>query len=95
VRYRSALTALAAQLERFGDAWREAPSGERSYPELVDRAADVGPDGYRFASDGQRALALTLAELLAEAGDRSATSDTPADRGSPRPEPVSRIVPGD
>jgi predicted acylesterase/phospholipase RssA len=95
VRYRSALTALAAQLERFGDAWREAPSGERSYPELVDRAADVGPDGYRFASDGQRALALTLAELLAEAGDRSATSDTPVDRGSPRPEPVSRIVPGD
>jgi hypothetical protein len=36
-----------------------------------------------------------LAELLAEAGDRSETSDTPVDRGSPRPEPVSRIVPGD
>jgi predicted acylesterase/phospholipase RssA len=95
VRYRSALTALAAQLERFGSAWRARPEGERSYPELVDRAADVGPDGYRFVSDGQRALALTLAELLAEAGDRSETSDTPVHRGSPRPEPVSRIVPGE
>lgn len=95
VRYRSALTALAAQLERFGDAWRATPAGERSYPELVDRAGDVGPDGYRFGSDGQRALALTLAELLAEAGDRSSTSDSPVDRGSPRPQPVSRIVPGE
>lgn len=95
VRYRSALTALAEQLERFGSAWRATPHGERSYPELVDRADDVGPDGYRFVSDGQRALAMTLAELLAEAGDRSGTSDTPVDRGSPRPEPVSRIVPGD
>ena len=43
----------------------------------------------------QRALALTLTELLAEAGDRSETAETPVDRGSPRPEPVSRIVPGD
>ncbi|HEX6725524.1 MAG TPA: hypothetical protein VF073_09825 [Gaiella sp.] len=95
VRYRSALTALAVQLERFGDAWRATPAGERSYPELVDRADDDGPDGYRFESDGQRALALSLAELLAEAGDRSSTSDSPVDRGSPRPQPVSRIVPGE
>jgi len=95
VRYRSTLTALAEQLERFGTAWRETPEGERSYAELVDRPDDVGPDGYRFVSDGQRALALSLAGLLAEAGDRSETSDTPVDRGSPRPEPVSRIVPGD
>ena len=95
VRYRSALTALAEQLERFGSAWRARPEGERSYPELVDRADDVGPDGYRLVSDGQRALALSLAELLAEAGDRSETSDTPVDRGSPRPEPVARIVPGE
>ncbi len=95
VRYRSALTALAQQLEQFGSAWGATPEGERSYPELVDRADDVGPDGYRFVSDGQRALALSLAELLAEAGDRSETSDTPVGRGSPRPEPVSRIVPGE
>jgi predicted acylesterase/phospholipase RssA len=95
VRYRSALTALAEQLERFGSAWRATPGEERSYPELVDRAADVGPDGYRFVSDGQRALARTLAELLAEAGDRSESSETPVDRGSPRPQPVSRIVPGE
>ena len=95
VRYRSALTALAEQLERFGSAWRESPDEERSYRELVDRARDVGPDGYRFVSDGQRALALTLAELLAEAGERSETSDTAVDRGSPRPQPVSRIVPGE
>ena len=80
VRYRSSLTALAEQLERFGSAWRGTPDGERSYPELVDRADDVGPDGYRFVSDGQRALALTLAELLAEAGDGSETSGTPVDR---------------
>jgi hypothetical protein len=95
VRYRSALTALAEQLERFGGAWRATPDDERSYPELVDRPSDVGPSGYRFVSDGQRALALSLAELLAEAGDRAATSDSPVDRGSPRPEPVARIVPRD
>jgi predicted acylesterase/phospholipase RssA len=95
VRYRSALAALAEQLERFGRAWRSPTEGERSYRELVDRGADVGPAGYRFASEGQRALALALADLLAEAGARSETADTPVDRGSPRPEPVSRIVPGD
>ncbi len=95
VRYRSALTALAGQLERFGDAWRATPDDERSYPELVDRPSDVGPTGYRFVSDGQRALAHSLSELLAEAGDRAASSDTPVDRGSPRPEPVARIVPRD
>ena len=94
VRYRSALAALAGQLERFGEAWRATPDGERSYRELVDRSDDVGPAGYRFVSEGQRALALTLTDLLAEAGDRSEASDTPVDRGSPRPEPVSRIVPG-
>ena len=95
VRYRSALAALAKQLERFGRAWRSTPEGERSYRELVERGDDVGPAGYRFASESQRALALALAELLAEAGDRSETAETPVDRGSPRPEPVSRIVPGD
>jgi predicted acylesterase/phospholipase RssA len=95
VRYRSALAALAEQLERFGDAWRETPHDERSYRELLDRPGDVGPSGYRFVSDGQRALALSLAELLAEAGARAAGSDSPLDRGSPRPEPVSRIVPRD
>ncbi|HET6601789.1 MAG TPA: hypothetical protein VFG57_07460, partial [Gaiella sp.] len=95
VRYRSALAALAGQLERFGEAWRATPDGERSYRELVDRGVDVGPSGYRFVADGQRALALNLTDLLAEAGDRSETSDTPIGRGSPRPEPVSRIVPGE
>jgi len=95
VRYRSALASVAEQLERFGMAWRATPDGERSYPELVDRSSDVGPDGYRFESDGQRALALTLSKLLAETGDRSATSDTPVDEGSPRPLPVARIVPGE
>jgi len=95
VRYRSTLTALAEQLERFGRAWRAAPEDERSYRELVDRGNDVGPAGYRFTSDGQRALALTLTELLAEAGDRAETSDTPVDRDTPRPPPVARIVPGE
>jgi hypothetical protein len=55
----------------------------------------VGPAGYRFSSDGQRALALALTRLLAEAGERSKEAETPVDRGSPRPEPVARIVPGD
>ena len=95
VRYRSTLTALAAQLEELGRAWRTPPDGGRSYAELVDRPDDVGPAGYRFASDGQRALALALTHLLAEAGERSEESETPVDRGSPRPEPVARIVPGD
>lgn len=95
VRYRSALTALAEQAERFGRAWRASPAGERSYPELVDRGHEAGPAGYRLTSDGQRALALALSQLLAEAGERSQSADAPVDRGSPRPQPVSRIVPGD
>ena len=95
VRYRSALTALAGQLERFGEAWRTTVEGDRSYRELVDRGGDVGPAGYRLASDGQRALALALTELLAEVGERSQDAEVGVDRGSPRPEPVARIVPGD
>ena len=95
VRYRSTLAALAEQLERFGQAWRSTPDDERSYAELVDRGNDVGPGGYRFASDAQRALAASLSELLAGAGERSEAAETPIDRGSPRPEPVARIVPGD
>ena len=55
----------------------------------------MGPAGYRFASEEQRALALTLTELLAAAGSRSADAEAPLDRGSPRPEAVARIVPGD
>ncbi len=95
VRYRSTVAALAEQLERFGRAWRSDPVGERSYRELVDRGGEVGPAGYRLASDAQRALALAITELLAEAGERSEEADTPLDRGAPRPEPVARIVPGD
>lgn len=95
VRYRSTLTALAEQLEPFSRAWRATPEGERSYRELVDRGSDVGPAGYRFTSDGQRALAATLTELLAEVGERSDTSETPVDRDTPRPPPVARIVPGE
>jgi predicted acylesterase/phospholipase RssA len=95
VRYRSALAALAAQLEELSSAWRWTPPGDRSYAELVDRPDDVGPAGYRFTSGGQRALALALTQLLVEAGERSEESATPIDRGSPRPEPVARIVPGD
>ncbi len=95
VRYRSTLTALTEQLEALGRAWRAEADGERSYRELVDRGDDVGPSGYRFASDAQRALALALTGLLAEAGERSEEAETGVDRGSPRPEPVARIVPGD
>jgi hypothetical protein len=94
VRFRSSLAALAEQLERFGHAWRATPEAERSYRELAERGDDVGPAGYRF-SQGQRAVALVLADLLAEAGDRSETTEAPVDEGSPRPQPVSRVVPGD
>ena len=45
VRYRSALAALAEQLELLGRAWRETPDEGRSYRELVDRGEDVGPSG--------------------------------------------------
>ncbi len=95
VRYRSALAALAEQLERLARAWHETPEGERAYRELAARGDEVGPAGYRFVSDGQRALALALTELLAEAGDRSERAETPVDRRSPRPRPVARIVPDD
>jgi predicted acylesterase/phospholipase RssA len=95
VRYRSALTAIAAQLEQFERAWRSHSDGERSYAELVDRPADVGPAGYRLASAEQRALVLALTELLVAAGARSELGPGDVALGSPRPEPVARIVPSD
>jgi len=95
VRYRSALAAIAGQLEQFGHAWRETPVGERSYRELVDRGDDVGPAGYRLASGDHRALALALSELLAEVGDRAEHGPGDVGDGAPRPTPVARIVPGD
>ena len=93
VRYRSALAALAEQLELFGRAWRDTPAEGRSYRELVDRGEDAGPAGYRLTSDAQRALALSLTELLAEVGGRSEVAEGGVDRGAPRPQPVARIVP--
>ena len=95
VRYRSALAALTELLEEFGAAWNATPEGERSYRELVQRSEDVGPAGYRLTSEAQRALALALTELLAEAGTRAGDDEASVTRGAPRPEPVARIVPGD
>jgi len=95
VRYRSALAAIAAQLEQLERAWRAHADGERSYAELVDRPDNVGPAGYRLASAEQRALILALTELLAAAGARSELGPGDVALGSPRPEPVARIVPSD
>jgi hypothetical protein len=95
VRYRSALAALAEQLEAFGIAWRHDFGIERSYRELLERSDDEGPAGYRFTSEAQRQLALGLSDLLAEAGERAAQGPGSVGRGAPRPEPVSRIVPAD
>ena len=95
VRYRSAVAALATQLEQFAHAWQSQVDGERSYPELVDRPDDVGPAGYRLASEEQRALVRSLTALLAEAGALAEGGPGDAARGAPRPEPVARIVPPD
>jgi hypothetical protein len=95
VRYRSALAAIAAQLEQFERAWRTDSADERSYAELVDRPADVGPAGYRLTSAEQRALVVALTELLVAAGDRSELGPGDVALGSPRPEPIARIVPSD
>ena len=95
VRYRSALAALGELLEGFGAAWASTPEGERTYRELAERADDEGPAGYRFDSDVQRQLSLVLTELLADAGGRSAAEPGRLARGSPRPAPAARIVPGD
>jgi hypothetical protein len=95
VRYRSAVTALAGQLEQFAHAWQTETGGERSYRELLDRPDDVGPAGYRLSSDEQRALLLVLTELLVAAGERAEQGPGDVARGSPRPEPVARIVPAD
>jgi predicted acylesterase/phospholipase RssA len=94
VRYRSALAALADLLEQLAAAWHEDPEGERSYRELVERAEDAGPAGYRFTSEAQRQLALALTELLTEAGALAERGPGSVARGAPRPEPVARIVPG-
>jgi predicted acylesterase/phospholipase RssA len=95
VRYRSAVAAIAAQLEQFNRAWDASPDGERSYKDLLDRPDDVGPAGYRVSSDAQRALVLAVTELLAAAGERAEQGPGDVARGSPRPEPVARIVPAD
>jgi len=95
VRYRSAIAAIAAQLEQFERAWQTHGDDERSYAELVDRPDDVGPAGYRLTSAEQRALLLALTELLAAAGARSEAGPGDVALGSPRPEPVARIVPSD
>lgn len=95
VRYRSALAALSVLLESLAVAWRAEPEGERSYRELAERSAGVGPAGYRFDSAAQRRLALAVSELLAETGERSAAEPGRLRRRSPRPEPIARIVPDD
>lgn len=95
VRYRSALAALAEQLEAFAVAWRHDFGTERSYRELLERGDDEGPAGYRFTSEAQRRLALGLSELLAETGERAERGPGSVGRGAPRPQPVSRIVPAD
>ncbi len=93
VRYRSALAALTELLEQLTAAWREDPEGERTYRELAERSDDVGPSGYRFTSEAQRQLALTLTELLADVGERAERGPGSVTRGAPRPESVARIVP--
>jgi hypothetical protein len=95
VRYRSTLAAIAAQLEEFERAWRTHAPDERSYAELVDRPAEVGPSGYRLVSAEQRALVVALTELLVAVGARSEAGPGDVAVGSPRPEPVARIVPSD
>lgn len=95
VRYRSALAALADQLDAFGAAWRHDFGTERSYRELLERGDGEGPAGYRFTSEAQRRLALGLSDLLAEAGERAERGPGSVGHGTPRPEPVSRIVPAD
>jgi predicted acylesterase/phospholipase RssA len=95
VRYRSALAAIAEQLEQLTRAWGTHAEGERSYAELLDRPDDVGPAGYRLDSQEQRALLRTLTDLLLEAGARSEAGPADVGRGAPRPEPVARIVPED
>jgi hypothetical protein len=95
VRYRSALAALAEQLGRFAAAWRTDFGDERSYRELVERTRDEGPAGYRFGSEAQRSLAVSLSDFLAEIGERASRGPASVEDGAPRPEPVSRIVPGD
>jgi predicted acylesterase/phospholipase RssA len=93
VRYRSSVAAIARQLEQFEHAWHGRAAGERTYAELVDRPDDVGPAGYRLRSAEQRALLLAVTELLAAAGARSEAGPGDVAEGSPRPEPVARIVP--
>jgi len=95
VRYRSALASLSVLLESLAAAWRNEPDGERSYRELAERPAGVGPAGYRFDSAAQRRLALAVTDLLAETGERSAAEPGRLRRRAPRPEPVARIVPDD
>jgi len=95
VRYRSALASLSVLVESLAAAWRDEPEGERSYRELAERHAGIGPAGYRFDSAAQRRLALAVTDLLAETGERSAAEPGRLRRRAPRPEPVARIVPDD
>ena len=95
VRYRTALTALAEQLDAFAGAWQASPATERSYGQLADRGRDEGPAAARFVNAEQRGTAVELSIRLAETADAVRAAATALDENSPHPAPVSRIVPRD
>ncbi len=95
VRYRTALTALAEQLEGFSQVWGASEAGTRTYEQLATRADDEGPNAARFVSAAQRETALDLSRRLADAGRVVRDAVAELDEQSPRPAPVARIVPRD
>jgi predicted acylesterase/phospholipase RssA len=95
VRYRTALTALAEQLDAFAAAWQAAPAAERSYGQLADRGREEGPAAARFVNAEQRGTAVEMSRRLADAAEAVRAASTALDKNSPHPAPVSRIVPRD
>jgi predicted acylesterase/phospholipase RssA len=95
VRYRTALTAIAEQLEGFAEAWEATSAGARTFEQLATRPDGEGPGAARFVNTSQRDLALDLTRRLAEAGRAVRDAAASLEDQSPRPEPVARIVPRD
>ena len=101
VRYRSTMAALENLLEAFRKGYTRVEEGQRSYGELLTRAPDELPSGYRLKTrrEGgepgvkQQEYAQEITKLLIELADEINQSEVDLQKGSPRPRPAMRIVP--
>jgi predicted acylesterase/phospholipase RssA len=97
VRLRSTLAAVGELVSRIRTGYAEPPeqAGDRTYEQLLLRAADAPPPSYRWARDDQRKLGKAVADDLVATGERIRSSSQSLDDEAPQPRPEARIVPRD